>query len=726
MRGTSKSGNGVVHVARRIKVMLALVAVWALSGCGGGGNSVNPLLFVGTSVINLSGGAASTTGSGGKGGTFRAYSSARSDLRIHANGTVDASFGVPGYSFNFGSNPVPSTLHPVTDFSVALDPGTPSEGQLYMKTTNPGHLYLGTGTGTDNVVTGLIVPATKTISFPAPVTFSDAVVVNGTVQSSATAPDLTLTAGSLQINNGGKITTAANDTKNTSGAGGKLNLVAASGVVINLGTIDSSGANGGSAGTLVVSARTYIYNANNAFSPGSGTIAARGGDNAGGAGGAGGTVSLCAAAGSFYTSGTIDASGGNATGSTGNGGTAGGIQLVAGDTAADTVLDPTDTSGKVAVNGTVSANGGTAAAGNGGSGGTITQISHGQPLLVNATISAVGGSGGTGSAGGTGGELDLFNLLSFDPSNNVSASLQGIKVAGSINLNGGAGANGGGNGGTLVVKSEASPNALPGSATGEFFGYGGGINLNGGAGKAGVGGQGGTFAVTLASAVTDNVILPAGGVYNEVGINARGGDGMPVGSPMSGTGGGGGTVIMQTPAPGYSANPGTTIISNSGPIDVSGGAGNTGGSAGTVTLSGYDRLNNSGAIAGTGGSGTTTGGAGSSQIFLSATNDIGNSGPIAAFGGSATQGNGGAGGNVLMVAGHQVSDGAGITAGGGNASGGNGGQGGKIQLYSQTLATGFSFLQTLNVAGGSGGTALNGSIFIDGVDVTPTSGSLVI
>lgn len=720
MRGTRKSGCGIPYASRLIRMLLALAAACALTACGGGGGSTaSTALVVGFSTINLSGGDSATTG--GSGGTFKAYSSARSDLKIHVGGTVDASFIAPTYTYNSGTNPATIGTAPVTstNITVQVDPPTPSDGQLYMKTGSTS-LFLGTGNAANDLpVTGLTVPAQMTITFPAPVTFSNTVAISGTVQPT-TGQSLSLTAGSLVVNFGGRVISN----------GGALTLStvsptsAAGGVIINSGTIDSgTSAAGGSAGTLSVQAKTSLYNTS------TGTITAKGSDNAGAAGGKGGAISLFAATASLLNSGTIDASGGSGA----TGGDANAIRLVAGESS--TTPGQNDTNGKVAVGWYVKANGGNGSTGLGGKGGTITAVSHSLPLVVNAVISAVGGNGATN--GGDGGQLVLQNLLASDPTTGINTSPQGIKVAGLISLNGGTGPQQGGAGGTLSVKSQASPNALPGSSTVEFFGYGLGINLNGGKGSldgstGGTGGTGGTFAATLVSAVTDNVKLPAGGVYNEVGITARGGDGGPVANPTSGTGGAGGTVIMLTPTiPDQSANVGTTIVSNSGPINVSGGAGDNGGAAGAVALIGYDTVTNSGSITAAGGAGKTKGGAGArisltgivvpagnpQGVFLHTTNgNLANSGVIDVTGGTGTTVvpciTGGDGGFVTMDAGNQTTNSASIFAGGGNGTA-NGGNGGSIALLSHggvySLNTGI-----FSVSRGTGGTAKDGIFTIDG------------
>src|SRR5512146_2415616 len=96
MRDTRKPGRGDTHVARRIKMLLALAAACALTACGSSGDGASTAVLFGTSAINLSGGDSATAG--GNGGKFSAYSSARSDLKIHASGSVDASFVVPAYT----------------------------------------------------------------------------------------------------------------------------------------------------------------------------------------------------------------------------------------------------------------------------------------------------------------------------------------------------------------------------------------------------------------------------------------------------------------------------------------------------------------------------------------------------------------------------------------------------------------------------------------------------
>ena len=94
----------------------------------------------------------------------------------------------------------------------------------------------------------------------------------------------------------------------------------------------------------------------------------------------------------------------------------------------------------------------------------------------------------------------------------------------------------------------------------------------------------------------------------------------------------GGYVSMQTEGPGDAK----TVLNNSGNIDVSGGAGEYGGSAydGDAISLWAEHVYNSGDLTANGGNGTTTGGNGSS-IYLEGQH-VDNSGSIMANGGNGT------------------------------------------------------------------------------------------
>lgn len=677
---------------RYLKYILVIAASLTLFACGNNNGGT----FTGTGVISLNGGNGGTT-AGGNGGSITT-GTVFGDLKFHAGGVVDASFSLPSLAPNFGDNHAfVATDTPVAS-SVSSTPGT------YYVLSGDSNLYLVNSSGVGVPVTGLTVNPGGTLHLPSttvPTVIAGGVVINGTVTSDGNALDLRSNSF-LVINLGGVVNTMP--PAGTIATSGSLTLISTNGVLINQGTVDSSGVTGSgtAAGSITLEAGTFLYNTNRVSAKGDGA-------------GDGGAIQLLADRGSVATSGTIDASGGNGT-TGGNGGSltfAGGIAEI----------------GRVVVAGTVTSNGGTGSAGNGGNGGAaITLTSNSGGILVNATISAKGGEGmGALSVGGNGcPALSFTNNVSTIAASSLEVSPEGIKVAGNITMDGGPGGAQGGNGGVITVSSNYATAALPGFASAEFFGYPA-VYLNGGASTGGNGGAGGQMFCDLSTPFgIVSVDLPAGGVINEVAISARGGDGnLTAGS--GGTGGAGGALRFTTPADagdGGTADPTRTLVTNSGAIDVSSGAGDTGGVAGSVTMSSYGNLTNSGGITARGGRGTTNGNGGGSVSLASAINVV-NSGGIVVSGGDGNTG--GLGGSVSISSGNQTTTAAIAANGGTSLNGGNGGNGGTIDLISEYALTNRSSLNVARGSGGSTNSATNGTITIDGVQMAtalPASGAI--
>ncbi|MDD2320206.1 MAG: hypothetical protein PHO83_09160, partial [Geobacteraceae bacterium] len=652
------------------------------------------------SSINLDGGDAfrSYSSAGGEGGDI--YIDSYTDVKVLKSGTVDVGFSIPSYAYSFGD--VKATVSADTD--VLLDPEVdPGAGVLYMRSYDPS-LYIGDGDDESDVqVTGLSVAAGVTLRFPtniygegdaAYVYIPNAVVINGTVTTIVESLTLDLESGSyLEVGTTGTVTTSGR----TAGASSGELYVASYGVAINKGAIESNGATGGgSANYVVLVAQTFVYN--------TGAIRADGADNAEGAGGSGGLVGVGSYFASVYTSGTLSADGGDGTGE--NGGSAGVIEVSGA---------PWETH-KLVVGGVIQANGGNGVGGNGNDGGDLAIYTNSGALLLNADISLAGGdSTGDGYAGGDGGYLYLAQSYEDDYGYGEQAPVEGIRIAGNIDLSGGSGSAYGGAGGYFEIETDYAYETAPVATQVEFVGYSS-ISLNGGSGTEGA--DAGYFEIYTEDAWTgdDYMAVPVGSIINQVPVSAKGGDGALTGGHYGGNGG-----YIDFEAEGEFSI-GTTEVANSGALDVSGGAGDYAGDSGGVYFYGHDKVSNNATINAAGGNGTSQGGNGAWwYVEFYSTLDIVNSGKIIANGGSGVTGGYGADWVGMYAGSHTTNSGA-ITANGG-AGTIDGGDGGYIDLFSQYVATSNS--GTLNVAAGTGGTtATNGIIWIDWVDVTPADGIL--
>jgi len=695
-----------------LKILLVAAASCALFACGDGDSSVTPIPVSGA-TINLDGGDAfrSYSSAGGGGGVLQI--DAYTDVKILKSGTVNAGFSIPSYAYTFGDMKVTVS----TDTDVLLDPeGDPGVGSLYQR-TNDFTLYVGDGDNeTDVPVTGLSVAGGATLRFPsnwsetgAGVFIPKAVVIDGTVTTIDESVVLELESGSyLQVGTTGTITTSVR----TAGAPAGPLLVISYGVAINKGTIESNGAaGGGSAAMAFLIAESFVYN--------TGVIRADGGDNSAGAGGNGGYVVAGSYVASVYTSGTVSANGGAGAGGTGG---IGGLIEVAG---------ATSEIHRIQAGGIIQANGGNGSGGNGNYGGMLFIYTNSGSVLLNADISLAGGdSTGEGYSGGSGGYLSLSQDDDDDYGYGEQAPVEGIRIAGDIDLSGGSGSANGGYGGYFEIETDYAYENAPVLTQVEFVGYSS-ISMNGGNGT--VGANAGYFGISTEDAWTgdDYLAVPVGSIINQVPVSAKGGDGSLTGGHYGGQGG-----YIGFEAEGEFSI-GTTEVVNSGALDVSGGAGDYAGNSGGVYFYGHDKVTNSATITASGGAGTIRGGDGAGGgmikdevsmavdgpggIEFYSTLDIANSGKIISSGGDGVTGGNGAQFIGMYAGRHTANSGAILANGGAGTS--NGGNGGYIDLFSQYVPTSNSGL--LNVARGAGGTsAINGMIWIDWVDVTPGDGIL--
>lgn len=584
-------------------------------------------------------------------------------------------------------------------------------------------------------------------------------------------------SGGIFLGGSGKIDASGGDGENGEYDGGHGNSVKvySSSVIVNKADIDASGGSGGDggdAGDVHLAALQSVYN--------TGLINGNGGTGTNGVGGDGeDTVTLTSCFASTFNSGDLSASGGDGTE---GGGDAGDVSLEAGTGLLDDEGQCMeilgfhffrgcfgcwkDSIGNVTNSGALLANGGAGEDGYGGEGGRIDIDSEGGGFVkTSGALSANGGAGLKASEnnnnvnsshyGGDGGKIDIDTDDGMGYISGEDRAPGKIQVAGDISAVGGSGSTGGGNGGKLYVDNDSdADDDLRLFATVEFLGYGEGIDLSGGdgAGEGGyLGGDGGKFKVDTSAATVWSTRLPVGAIINNVNIVARGGNATGDGGYYDG--GDGGCIAWNAQGDAYL---GTTVLNNTGNIDVSGGTGvEWGGDSGGISLYGHDGLTNGGELKANGGEATGEEGyAGDSSgmccpygdyhhgffapdwdgfgpILLLSTYDVNNEGPIQAKGGEATgeDGDGGYGAFwVAMYAGGTVSNSGNVNANGGDGTD-DGGKGGVIDLFSASTATS-NTAALLSVVGGSGGGGEgnedgdNGWIFRDWVDVTPADGTL--
>ena len=580
--------------------------------------SMNPLAFIAS-------GGTGTNGSGGDGGQFYAESSG--SITVLRSGTVNALFTVPAVTPYFGDHAFIVSSGTTT---VLLD-NDPNDGQphLYAR-SGDAYLYLGNGNGdaTDDVaVTGLTVPFGATLvlvdqgwwSGFGSLQLENDLLVIGTLMTDLSANNgLYIEANLIDVETGGRITASAADPDSS---GGEIYLGNGQGLtrtIINRGTIDAKGDGSGSGGYLYLEPDDLVANY--------GTIDVSGGSN----GGSGGEFDAYVDYGDFYSSGTVRMNGGS------------------GDTGGETEYSNeswygyscwietayqgnTNRNGDIIISGIWEAKGGDGANGNGGSGGYLYFQTDGLgTVTVNAYMSVKGGSGsGAGSSGGNAGEIDVVSTFN---GGNDNPGPGRIRIAGTYDLRGGDGDQNGGSGGYLQVLGQGVNSANVGPDV-ECIAFPL-MLMNGGEGAENGGNASGN-AFSLYTYSYDGS-TPAGPIMNEADVQAKGGN-----STAGGTGGMGGYLEMRTGIPGDRSS----VLSNSGNIDVSGGDGETGGSA----FDGGDAINlqaqhvdTPGCLTANGGTGTITGGNGGNIILTS--DDAGapttHTGALSAAGGSPGGGEG--------------------------------------------------------------------------------------
>jgi hypothetical protein len=716
----------------------------------------------GNAVISLKGGMGEgDTAFGGYGGQLYVSSYASAGLYVKTR-TLDADVTVPTpvYPEELGENGVTIS----TNTTVPVDPDTPAVDTPYMVSTDQ-FLYISDGDGDladESPVTGLKVDAGVTLTLElnadtgtkAYLQFDDDVVIEGTVET-ANLPEVP-DKGDLYMEVYGHFTTAAGSMIDTAGddaasvgseggdagsieiyvydyngallqgtidasggdglglgsggSGGTVDVDPSEeygGTLINTGTIDVSGGNGGQggwAGEIHLDSEWAVYNTGALYANGGAATA-----------GYGGLIYFEPDAGSLHNSGDLYCNGGDGDA---GGGWAGSIQIYAGNEYAGDCINT----------GNLYASGGSAREfGQAGYGGFIYLEAQGGNIISTGAILGNGGDAAGPFWGGYGGQLVIQTYESTDMDYGEVVAPGLIQITGDITLNGGDGAYSGGYGGSMWVYNDNYANEMfpPVNPT-ELLGYTL-IDVSGGDG--GYGGYGGSVGVSTEESFygyDDYTSFPAGPVVNRVDIMAVGGNHSGYGgAPWFGYGG---YVELEAEGEFYS---GFTVCLNSGNIDVSGGDGYGSGTGGSVWLYGHDYVENTGAITAMGGE--TTGGESwtgyGGYIDIASSASSLNSGDVIATGGLGTgdPAYGGYGGEFFLYGVDDVTNSGSIYCNGGDSTTYDGGNGGVVAMGSQKMVTSNS-ASMITVAGGSAPEGYDdgdlGGIWIDGFLVTPADGTL--
>jgi len=751
----------------------------------------------GAYVISMKGGQG-TGASGGEGGDV--YLDCYSNVGMYVKTRdLDTSFTVPApvYPEDLGDNGV--TISEDTEVAVVTE--EPVAGELYL-VANDYYLYLSDGDTTlaesEERVSGLKVDARAILTLGlnydwngsgyldcAYLCFADDVVINGTLATASLLAtgelrhDVAALAGdkgSLRLDISGRLTTAAGSVIDTSGDdaaaesdarggdGGRIDIDVENGMyfvgridasggagdgsgiggwgavynnnnttnsisidcddctLINTGEVVSSGGNGstgGNAGYIYFDAGALFYN--------TGDLYAIGGTGATADGGNGNYINFNAYL-SLFNSGDMYTNGGNGATAGGN---AGGIDWYGGESDAGDLLN----SGDLYVNGGDCIG----EAGDGGDavsaeGTAVILKTEGGDLVSSGEIQAMGGTGaGEESYGGNGGDLEFSMDYGEDAGygDEVAAGL--IQVTGSIYLDGGSGFYGGSGGDLDVTNDEYDGSVFPPVQPSELLGYAQ-LDTSGGEGATDGGDAGDVEMYTEDAWYGDDyTAYPVGAIANRVAILAKGGNG------GTGDGGDGGYLDWEAEGEAYF---GTTVVLNSGDIDVSGGSGNNGGDGGGIYLYGHDYVENTGTITALGGDADGDAGDGETisagggygvegeGIELYSAADVLNSGDVIATGGEATGTatgtgtiNGGDSGVFSMWAVGTATLSGSLYFNGGDSTD-VAGDGDDVEIGSMKTASAITS-ELITVAAGSGDTAGEvGEIFIDGFDVTPLDGTL--
>jgi hypothetical protein len=628
----------------------------------------------GTSVIDLTGGTSMGTGYGGSGGLLTMHQRDGSDCppaitQIFPTGTVDASFKVPTFALDFGTEKFEIVDKISLELSTAV---TPVNGTYYA--TPDG--YIGRFNGSSFVpVTGLRIAAGGSLTLPvgAPsLNFDSDVEIQGTLSNTPTEnSSLSINARIIVVGDKGVVECLQSGTPQ-----GTLAINAYASMSLQ-GQIHAQGSTPNTPGAVVQLTslgRLYL----------GGSINATGAADPAGSGASGGSVDASARIGGVWSTADINVSGGNGLNSAGIGGN---IHL---GSTQEFTNDPLD----LRSSGTLKANGGSFTACPGsecitGNGGNIELRSVGADLLVTGALQASAGGGTVNVA--QGGQV-LFSVLSLNGTQPAN-----VRIATSANITalGGAGSGAddyGGGGGTVSFENCAGQDSSM-----QFLGYSKVLLPGGASAGQGQGGSGG--AITMSVLNADTAKDPRFYLYTPV--DARGASGYTAGY------GGGMTLELRTAAtPALPVEIPSVVIAGQQAFSAGtagAGGGGDGGRLRIHALGSVQLRDNLDLSAGTSDAGY--GASGGQLDVVSQLGTVTNDATVSANGSSVSPaaGQGGSGGCIAFE-GRTVNIAKGVAVHGGDAMGpgSHGGQGGIISLMSHgapAVTTG-----KLDVAGGKGET----------------------
>jgi len=660
----------------------------------------SPTAPAGASVIDTSGGDGGQSGGRAGDQVFQIQYPSGGNVQAFQNGTVDTSFDAPvaGHAY-FGTHPlvVPAGTTEVPEIVSPGAEGTlPAGTWFHYDGTTDDHLYEWTG-GSAVAATGVHVEAGATLLVP-----------ESTNPNNPPAPNGARLVVPFDVQNEGTLTTRLVNTNRYSLAIWATNYWGGPSSQIDLRGADPGSGYGGEAGGLWIFAVESpesesdcsgtrgggVYNQGSIDgrpggvpSPGSasgasaitlcgtkavyntGVLAFSGGD---GFSGRGGAVTLQAVVGGVYNAGTIDVSGGQ-----------GGILGGSGGRILLTGTGIWNSGDLIASGADVPSSASCAEVCNGGDGGEIGFQSFGGPVRNSGALISDGGSVlvAGNSSGGSAGRLSVQS----DTGTVVPSPPGSIEWTGDIHLVGGgvsgATADGGYGGEAVMVITGDASNGDP--ADGQsltLYGYTSMVAAGGDGATAGPGG----YYILENIGGSSNGSAFTGATYNEVPLNAPGGQGVGTDSTYGGEGG-----LLGVLALDGLQGPHALAI-NVAPLEIEGGSGTTGGVPGTLVLIGTSGVQSSGEVHAAGGAGDMTNG-GSVPIYggegsllsgqeVSITADIDMRGADGAEGGA---------GRTLPIYGGTVDIASTIdvSGGDGNSSTGSGGAGGLLDVFSTDAPT---------------------------------------
>lgn len=465
---------------------------------------------------------------------------------------------------------------------------------------------------------------------------------------------------------------------------------------------DGAGGNGGDGAYIDVEADTHVYS--------TGDISANGGVGGGGWGGDADSVYFYSYTGSVNTDGDISANGGNGTTGGGDG--------------AD-VEWCNNYASPIRNKATVTVAGGNATVdGGGGDGGYLYLDVYTGPILFAGSFDGSGGdAAGAGNWGGDGDYAYFYVDYDYDYYYGEAIDPGDIEISMDIDLSGGDGAYGGDAGYFDIYNYNNDYDVYPPGGRTLLKGYAS-MDMSGGDSTGDYGGDGGDFTAYTYSTTALDAYFPAGSIKSNVPMDMSGGTGSMTGGMW---GGDGGYFYMEADGNAYVRDSDTTVASNRGALDLSGGNGDNGGYSGGFYIYGYNKAENTAALDVSGGNGTSNGGYGLyDYVEMYATEDVISSGKITGNAGDATNGDGYDAYDVYLAAGQQTRSTGAIEANGGNGTT-SGGYGGWIEIFSQAtpsiVSGAISVVGGLDTVDGSAN-GTDGTITVDWMDLTPVDGTL--